>query len=170
MTFDDFIKFETKDYLYTYDEELDGWNAVVLCDRTKTEYEPLLPEINGKPLKSLYATFAFCKKLKVAPIIPDSVVEMEQTFSHCFALEEPPVIPNGVVNMESIFSCCKSLKTAPVIPEKIKNIKGTFFGCTSLGGAVEINANPTFYDYCFEKVDKSKITLTGNSKILDKLL
>jgi len=48
-----------------------------------------------------------------------------------------------------------------VIPNSVTDLSSTFNGCTSLTGTITINANPTSYNYCFNNVDMSKMTLAG---------
>ena len=79
--------------------------------------------------------------------------------------EYPYVIYGGVVrSLAHTFENCVNLKTAPVINDNITNMTNTFKGCTSLEGEIVINID-YLYDYegCFEGVDMSKITLTGDA-------
>ena len=193
LTFEEQVEsnFETKDYIYSYDKDLDGYRASVK-DKTKTKYEPLLTKINDKALVSLECTFGGCEFLTKAPKIPSSVKnmfytfgsctsltkvpklpkrvrDMEGTFSGCSSLTDAPEIPDSVRDMDSTFGNCISLKTAPVIPESVTDMWGTFKGCSSLTGNIEINANLESYGKCFEGVDTSKITLIGTSNELNKI-
>ena len=140
--------YETEDYIYTYDEKLYGYRAVVK-DKTKTKYEPLLPEIDGIPLISLKNTFEGCKNLIEALKIPESVINMFGTFSGCTSLKTAPTIPNNVTNMSYIFSDCTSLTTAPVIPNSVISMEGTFLHCSSLTKAPKIPNGVKYIDSTF---------------------
>lgn len=47
-------------------------------------------------------------------------------------------------------------------------MESTFNNCESLTGTIEVNANPTYYDYCLNSTVKP-ITLTGSSTKLNEL-
>ena len=129
---------------------------------------PVIP--NG--VTRMYRTFCACESLTTAPVIPDSVTNMEETFYACTNLVNAPVIPENVTNMHATFDDCTSLTAAPVIPKSVTNMKATFSSCTGLTGAIEINANPNMYDYCFMGVNfvEQNLTLTGSSEKLEKLI
>ena len=164
---------------------------VAVKDKTKTEYGEILSEIAGKPITNMFGTFEYCTSLTTAPTIPNSVTNMKGTFLGCTSLTTAPIIPNGVTNMYTTFSGCESLTaaptipssvtnmtgtffkctsltTAPVIPSSVTNIKNTFKGCASLTGTIEINANPSYFEDCFNRTYE-QITLTGTSTMLNEL-
>ena len=171
----------SQDYRYDYlGRNMGGWHVNV-NDKTKTEYEPLLSEIAGKPLTDMTGTFHWCKELLKAPEIPSSVIvmreafwgcelltkapaisngvtDMSYTFFGCQSLTTAPVIPSSVTDMSGTFEDCKSLITAPAIPNSITNMSYTFEGCTSLTGAIEINANPTSYTNCLKSTQITEVT------------
>ena len=153
-----------------------------------------LTEAPAIPESVIYldCTFNECTSLKKAPVIPSSVIDMQGTFGGCTSLTEAPVIPNGVTNMSGTFGGCTSLTEAPVIPNSVTNMNGTFeyctnltkvtvipssvkdmylifAECTSLTGVIEINANPEEYEYAFDCVDMTSITLTGDSTMLNEI-
>ena len=113
-------------------------------------------------------TFENCTKLTTAPTIPNSIKSMEYTFKNCSSLTTAPTIPNSVRIMQGTFNGCTSLTVAPTIPNSVTNMGNTFQGCTKLTGTIEVNANPTYYDYCFHGTVKP-ITLTGSSTKLTAL-
>ena len=117
-------------------------------DREQTSYDSIIENINGVPVFGMSETFYGCKKLKIAPEIPNTVTSMKMTFYGCTSLTTAPVIPNSVINMFQ-----------------------TFYGCTSLTGEVTINANPVGYDNCFSEVDfeKQNLTLKGDSTMLAEI-
>ena len=86
---------------------------------------------------------------------------MTGAFNNCTSLTTAPVIPSGVTDIGGLFSGCESLTTAPVIPSGVTNMNNTFNKCTSLTGNIEINANPSSYDYCFYKTSQP-IFITGS--------
>ena len=161
-------------YQYEYDVSLNRWYTngslyswcVRVLDATKTEYGPILENINTKPIVKLDYAFAQCKSLIVAPEMPSSTTSMLRTFWGCTNLIEVPripygvkllcctfeectslvdlsdlIIPNSVQYMDSTFDNCTSLTTAPVIPSSVVNLTWTFSGCTSLSGTIYINTN-----------------------------
>ena len=87
------------------------------------------------------------------------------------SLETPPNIPEGVKSIQYAFAQCSSLKQAPVIPNSVLDLRSAFAGCYALTGEIEIHANPTLWNGCFNFVDLEKqgITLTGNSIMLESI-
>ena len=164
-----------------------GW-GVVVTDTSKTEYTDMMSTINGKDVTNLVATYFQCNYLINSPKLsnkaksmclafyecyslttvldlPDSVTNLAQTFDQCYSLKNVPAIPSGVTNMSRTFGCCESLEKAPDMSKavNITNMYGTFEECESLTGEIEINCNPTEYEYCFGKVNRSAITITGTA-------
>ena len=190
--------YEEGDYKYTYNVGFDSngndygteW-SVVVKDKTKTEYGEILSEIAGKPVTNMLGTFEYCTSLTTAPTIPNGVTNMigtfdgctslatapaipsgvtrmSRTFSGCTSLTKAPTIPDSVIYMAATFRDCNSLAVAPVIPSSVTNIKNTFKGCASLTGTIEINANPSYFEDCFNRTYE-QITLTGTSTMLNEL-
>ena len=64
-----------------------------------------------------------------------------------------------------------SIVTAPVIPSSITSMNECFAQCFDLTGTITINANPTSYYGCFDRVDfkAQNITLAGDSTMLDEI-
>lgn len=114
--------FVTQDYTYVL--ERSGWRAKV-NDTAKESYEPLLAEINGKPLISLMGAFSDCASMTAAPAIPNTVTDMWNAFSGCTALVQ-----------------------APVIPASVTSLNWAFMGCSSLTGIIEVNGLPAAYTNC----------------------
>ena len=119
---------------------------------------------------NLQWAFAGCSALTKAPVIPDSVTNMESAFRRCTSLTEPPVLPDGVTNIAYAFEE-SGITTAPVIPSSVTYMLSTFNRCTALQGTIIINTNnitnTNYADYscrqCFDGVDMSNITLTGEA-------
>lgn len=95
------------------------------------------------PVTDMYATFFHDANIKIAPIIPNTVVNMWNTFNSCINLVAAPEIPNSVTNMESTFFHCENLEKSPIIPNNVTTMKTTFENCTSLTVAPEIPDNVT---------------------------
>ncbi len=131
-------QFVTADYRYSFSGT--GWKSSVL-DKSKTEYEPLLATINGYPLKAVY--FADCQNMISAPILPDTVTDLDSAFYGCSSMTAAPVIPQGVKNLSLTFAHCVSLKVAPVIPDGVWNLWSTFEDCISLEVAPELPTGVT---------------------------
>lgn len=82
-----------------------------------------------------------------------TVTKLTGTFYNCKDLKIAPEIPNTVVDMSQAFDGCESLTTAPEIPSSLTRMFGTFRSCTSLTGVVKINSkNITNCDCCFDFV------------------
>ena len=145
-------------------EELGGINSKDIRSKgyngeytEKGEIEGKIPQYisvdNGNtfmPVTDMYATFFHDTNLKIAPIIPNTVVNMWNTFNRCINLVTAPEIPNSVTNMESTFFHCENLENSPIIPYNVTNMKTTFENCTKLTTAPSIpnnviNMNGTFY-------------------------
>lgn len=125
--------------------------SVMVADQTKTSYGIIASKINGKPIKTLYATFYGCVNMTEAPKIPSTITAMTAAY-------------NG----------CSALRTAPVIPSNVERIMMSFMNCTSLTGDVVINAKldkslKWFYTDTFSDT-VGKINLTGNTPEEDLIL
>lgn len=175
----------THDYTYTYenynvylsDESITMaagaeivWHVVVK-DKTKTEYEPLLANVNGKTVGNLTEAFMGCINMTVAPIIPEGVSDLAFAFKGCESLEIAPDIPESVQRMTETFSGCVALCEVKRIPAGVTKLLYSFQGCTSLTGTIEIHANMTSYnDYKFCFADTTlPIILIGTSTVLEEL-
>lgn len=127
-----------------------AWTPAV-SDHTKTAYGKIAKEINGKPIKALYATFWMCKNLETAPEIPSSITAMTATFYGC-----------------------EKLKTAPVIPSNVERIMLTFSDCVALEGDVVLDVKLDkslrwYYSETFNNT-KNKINLKGKVPEADLIL
>ena len=143
------------DYKYIYYYGSGGWKVELnpaVVSRNQTSYGPILTEINGKKITSLYQTFMNCTNLKIAPQIPDNVIHLHATFYNCTSLEDasnliiPSTINNMGLNVSSHFGTfenCVSLKYAPKIPSTIQGMFSTFKNCRSL---VEMPIIPNHFD------------------------
>lgn len=120
-------------------------------DQSKASYGKIAKEINGKPIKALYATFWMCKNLETAPEIPSSITAMTATFYGC-----------------------EKLKTAPKIPTNVERIMVTFSDCTALEGDVVLDVKLDkslrwYYSETFNNT-KNKINLKGKAPESDLIL
>lgn len=158
--------------IYTYNRGGEyGAEWSVVADRDcEPKYDEIgiLSKIAGKPVTSMYKAFENHEILMAAPKIPSTITNMGDAFFGCQELQEAPVIPSSVTSLNGTFRGCRSLTTAPVIPGSVMDMTCTFEGCINLTGVVEINANPTSYDWCFYGTAKP-IKLSGTSKILNEL-
>lgn len=186
----------TPNYIYTCftDSETDtqGWKVKVR-DTQQENYPDLLSGVNGLPLTSMDGTFYNCSKIKFAPNIPETVIDLTSAFSGCKNLEKAPKIPEGVTDMTRAFQYCETIQEAPVIPGTVTNLYDTFSGCVSLTtvyeipksvtcllwtfagcesleGTIIIHANPgrLYRQGCFEGT-VCEIKLTGTSTVLEEL-
>lgn len=165
-------RFITSDYIYTMRNE-NGW-SVKVRHNDKTEYQAILGSINGVKTNSLARAFLECRKLKVAPAIPNGVKNLDEAFSNCISLEKAPTIPESVRNMYGAFRDCKKLVEAPKIPDGAWYLEETFCGCRSLIKAPEIPKsvawmNGTFWHctalkgvlVCHANIESPNYTLRG---------
>lgn len=126
---------------------------------------PTIPE----SVISMSGTFSNTKVVDASGlVIPDGVKNISYLFDNCSYLEKAPVIPEGIEDMSYMFRYCYKLTDVSAIPSTVKNMKNAFNYCVSLTGTLEINANPTEYDYCFLST-KEMIYLTGTSTKLTAL-
>lgn len=95
-------EFYTNDYTYSFFSQ---W-TVAVRDKTKKSYTAIPREINGLPITNIGGTFEGCAYLEEAPIIPDSVKNMEKAFAGCKSLTAAPAIPAGIENLRSTFAGC----------------------------------------------------------------
>lgn len=131
-------------------DAFESW-SVMVKDQTKQTYGKIASKINGKPIKTLYATFFGCKNMTDAPKIPSTITAMTAAFYEC-----------------------TSLKAAPAIPKNVQRIMLAFRDCVALEGDVEINATldkslEWYYSDTFSGT-KNKINLTGNTAEEDLIL
>lgn len=129
------------DYMYVYcdTETKHGWNAKVMMNNKK-EYQPLLTKINGLPLRYMDSTFMFCRNMKKAPFIPQTVISIINAFWGCESLVEAPIIPGGIMDMDCAFYGCTALKMAPIIPESVTSMRSVFENCSNMTGTLICNA------------------------------
>ena len=97
---------------------------------------------NGETYKevvSLVHTFYNLEGLKIAPKIPNTVIDMSVCFYFCENLEKASEIPNSVINLLYAFARCEKLDTMPIIGKNVEDMTGTFQTCNSL---ININLLP----------------------------
>lgn len=157
------------DYLYEHgfyyldensNETTSAWTVYVI-DKEKEEYDDILESINGAPVLLLNHTFEKCINLKVSPKIPDNVIHMNSAFYCCDSLQKVTNIPSKVTDLEDAFAFCEELTDVPTIPSGVDNISGTFEGCSNLRN-IEIDANPSQYEYCFALLSSENLHITGD--------
>ncbi len=144
--FELFDEYHYADYYYSFDSymgQYDGW-YVYLKDMNKTSYSAILESINGKNIIGLYETFGLCPNIITAPVIPDSVIDLNYAFMECPKLTEVPEIPSGVLSMVHAFSDCPNLK-----------------------GTLVVHANPTSYANCIRGTQITSIS--GNCSLQTKV-
>ena len=136
------------DYMYMYDETLDGWMVGInpeVTDTNQERYGDILESINGKPLKCLYYTFHGCSNLVEAPSIPSTVVNLDYAFAECESLINPPNL-SKITDLEILngtFSYCTSLKSTSNFPSKLQDMTYAFCGCTALENVSAIPSSVT---------------------------
>lgn len=142
--------FEDKYYQYTY-SSVKGL-SVKVRKKNLVNYGPLLESICGEPLRSIRDAFYGCRKMRVAPEIPETVTDMLFAFVGCKMLAKAPKIPSGVKSMGNAFSNCESMhsyagSTDPdgdfsgyKIPDGLSSMMATFSGCRAMVEAPEIPA------------------------------
>ena len=153
---------------WDYIETSPRWILESVSDKSLKTYGEIRETILSAPVIGLYGTFEGCESLETAPAIPNTVTYLYYVFHDCTSLKTAPVIPNSVTSLTGTFYGCTSLTTVPAIPKNVDDMTCTFQSCSSLTGTVEIHANPTTYDRCFNNTSKS-IVLTGTSTILNEL-
>jgi len=112
-------------------DNISGWDPVVQ-DTSLTNYAPILSQINGQPVTSLYETFKDCANMTVAPAIPDSVVNMWGTFRNCTSLQAAPTLPDGVKYLTCVFENCSAMTYVPNLPSSVLCMSSTFLYCKAL--------------------------------------
>lgn len=132
-------------------EDITGCWLPMVSDQNKTVYGEIEEEINGKPIGALWMTFYGCKKMTVAPAIPD-----------------------GVTSISTAYYDCAALKKAPVIPRSVKRLASAFRGCVALNGDVvyhgEMDKSIFWYYYGVFSGCVGHINLTGSASEEDLLL
>ena len=140
------------DYRYIFLEEFNGWNVELNLSKTNRcmeKYEPILTHVGKTPVVAMLGTFANCKRMTEAPLIPKNVQNISRVFSGCKSLAIVPEIPNGVINMEHAFFGCSSITEAPKIPNSVQVITMCFTGCSSLSVPSSIPDSVTCADFAF---------------------
>ena len=169
--------FKKGDYVYTYKFcgflQENAWSVSLNLEKTdknKTEYGPIVSEINKSDVREMRYTFANCVNLTKFPQIPDTIQDMTYAFKNCTSLVTAKV-PKNIVGLSHTFQGCNSLTTVGDIPSNVTNMYGTFYGCTSLSGTVEINANPSVIEMSFEGInfETQKLKLSGKSRYLEAM-
>ena len=87
---------ENTEWLWYYDGDFDGWSVATLEDG-KTSYSPILTQINGKNVTKINSLFKDLDyilgytneptcMLTTAPIIPETITNMNESFNGCIYL------------------------------------------------------------------------------------
>ncbi len=113
--------------------------SVIVADQTKTSYGIIASKINGKPIKTLYATFYGCTKMTEAPKIPSTITAMTAAYYECTALTTAPVIPNNVERIMLAFQNCYALTGDVVINAKLDKSLEWFYSETFTGTVKKLN-------------------------------
>lgn len=100
-------------------------------------------------------------------VIPYGVTNMTGTFNDT-GLKIAPKIPNSVVNMNRTFYSCDELTTASAIPNSVTNINGTYSWCTGLTGTITIDVNPTYWTECLYKTNITAVV--GSTTMADDIM
>ena len=138
-------KYYYGDYYYHIQGGSGGWQVHLnekVVNRQQEYYGPILEEINGIPVKSIYSTFHDCVNMKYPPKIPATVTAMNATFLNCTSLVDLSTfkLPSNLVhcglvnNYPGTFAGCTNLKYAPTLPSTIgyNDCYRMFYQCTSL--------------------------------------
>jgi len=165
----------------------DGWG--VRCINNVAEPGPILETINGKPIKDLTYTFYNCGEMVIAPIIPDTVTNMDYAFAYRNKLVTVPNIPRDVKSLYSTFSSCyaletvgdlsqcsqltsmyyafngcKSLKCDINLPDSVTTLHCAFSGCTSLTTVRSIPSGTVSMDNAFANCTSLTGTILVNAE------
>ena len=152
INLNDNYSFGDYEYYYhidAYQQQIVGWRAISVEDKTKTSYGEILYEINNKDVVCIDNLFSRCREMMSSPKIPQSVKLMRGAFSDCVKLTVPPKIPNSMYDMSMAFMGCSSLKVAPDIPFGVTKLSHTFYGCYSLLDAPAIPSTVIDMKYTF---------------------
>ena len=108
---------------------------------------------NATSLQNMCLTFAFCGNLTDMPVIPNSVLNMQQTFISDSSLVNTTPIPASVDNLNSTFYGCRGLKTMPDLTNAtVTGLPQTFYGCQDLVNTTTIPNSVTnlfqTFGYC----------------------
>lgn len=124
---------------YKYEQwayKLTGYKGTYTADGRLAEGVTVPQTIKNINVTYMDGVFQNATSLKIAPVIPPTIVSLKQTFKGCTALTEAPMIPNGVKEVSYMFQNCTSLETLPEgfnLPNSVTGrIIGLFSGCTSL--------------------------------------
>ena len=140
-------------YKYNYSGASSGkWNeastgisagdwGVLVADRTKESYGPVLSSICGKGITTLSSTFSQCINLQTLSSdfkIPASVVSTHKMFFLCNKMEKMPDtlhLPNGIQDITSMFMNCwkmKNISTNFRITSHITSTERLFSSCKAI--------------------------------------
>ncbi len=95
-------------------------------------------------------TFLRIDTLEIAPIIPDTVIDMQSTFSRCSRLVNVANLPSNLQNMRYTFLRCTSLEKMPVIPNTVTDMFQTFYYCSNLKDVQNLPTELLIMDSTFE--------------------
>lgn len=91
---------------------------------------PVYDMSNAQDLERAYE---HCGKLGTIPVLPDTVIKMDNTFTFCSNLTRVSKLPDNLQYMNGTFSYCGNLIQLPKsIPDSIIHMNGTFKNCTRL--------------------------------------
>ena len=85
-----------------------GWN-VFAYDKTKTSYENIPAQFDNIPVVSMLICFARCTNMTIAPMVPETIVDVQLAFGGCAKLTSCS-IPLGISTIgDDAFTGCTSL-------------------------------------------------------------
>lgn len=137
----------------------DGWG--VRCINDGTQPSDFLNSINGRPVTLATYTYANCYNMRVAPTLPDGIVNAYGMFVDCSNLISYKgsvdgegnfisyYIPSTVTNVSYMFGYCDSIQIAPMFPDSVIYMDYTFCDCRSFIEIDYIPKNVESMQYAF---------------------
>ena len=158
------------DYTYKYkvsttpDFVSDGWKVSV-TDKTKSEYDIILGEINGIPVTDATSLYANCTNLTSFAEgfeIPAHLNNANGMFAGCTSLKTMPTsfsLPSSLVIAGNMFKDCTNLEgfsSSLVIPKATRRLANMFLNCSNFSGTIILTCTNSECDCHF---------VNGNTKV-----
>lgn len=143
-------------------------NTESMCENC-AELQTVPDMQNAENLSNTDKMFMSCKKLTKAEVAPN-VKTMNSMYQYCINLKEMPVIPESVVEMDNAFSDDLSLCRLTNVPANVTTAQSCFKNCGKAEGVLIVDATLDNYSNFLQGAAiATTVDLQGSSPLLNAL-
>ena len=143
-------------------------NTESMCENC-AELQKVPDMQNAESLSNTDKMFMSCKKLTKAEVAPN-VKTMNSMYQYCINLKEMPVIPESVIEMDNAFSDDLSLCRLTNVPANVTTAQSCFKNCGKAEGVLVVDATLDNYSNFLQGAAiATTVDLQGSSPLLNAL-